>query len=51
MLKNKQIKAYLKDRGFKVSELKIKGFLNDICKPQSDKKMGYILKDQFIEKD
>lgn len=47
----KEIRAYLQERGFKIAEARVKSLLGEICKVSSDKKAGFILKDQYIEKD
>lgn len=49
--KLKEIRAYLQERGFKIAEARVKSLLGEICKVSSDKKAGFILKDQYIEKD
>jgi len=38
----------LHEKGFKVSEGRIKALLGDICKPGTDKKTGYVLKEHYF---
>lgn len=38
-------------KGFKISEGRIKALLGDICIPGTDKKTGYVLKEQYFSKD
>lgn len=51
MAKLKDIRFFLRTKGFKIAENRIKQILSDICKPMSDKKTGYVLKDMYVERD
>ena len=50
-MKLKDIKQYLLGHSIKITEVKLKVFLNDICQPGVDKKAGYILKEHHMEQD
>lgn len=50
--KIKDLKAYLQNKGHKISEYGLKQLLTDVCKTNpSDRKSGFILKDIFFSKD
>lgn len=44
--KLKDIRAYLLEKGYRVAENRVKALLSEVCKV-TDKKAGFVLKDQF----